>query len=175
MAITGTNDLGDTALAVTVDHDPSVTSTDAPKGSLIIDANGTWWHKNSDGDNTDVTKVDITGGGGGEQVWQYDDDTGDADPGSGKFRLNNSDPDLATQIFISDESELGLDVSVLIQLVTAGNAIFVQETEDAQHAKLYSVSGALVDAGSYFKIPVTFEQGLDDLEDGKKCLFVFRS
>lgn len=36
MAILGTNDIGDGQLAINIDHDPTVTPTDAPKGSLLL-------------------------------------------------------------------------------------------------------------------------------------------
>ena len=56
MSIICRKTLGDTFDVVMVDHDPSVTSTDATKGSMIIQHNGVtrWWKKTSDGDNTDV-------------------------------------------------------------------------------------------------------------------------
>lgn len=38
-----------------IDHDPEVTSTDAPKNSLL--KNTDWYCKLSDGDNTDVVKI----------------------------------------------------------------------------------------------------------------------
>jgi len=43
---------------VTVDHDPTLTNTDVPAKSIIISQSTKcqYW-KNSDGDNTDVTKM----------------------------------------------------------------------------------------------------------------------
>lgn len=38
MAITGTTDFGNGVLLVTVDHDPAAVATDAPEGSLVIQA-----------------------------------------------------------------------------------------------------------------------------------------
>lgn len=55
MAITGTTDLGDGILAVTVDHDPETTPTDVPAGSLIITAAGIWHRKLDAGSTTNVT------------------------------------------------------------------------------------------------------------------------
>lgn len=55
MAITGSVDLGDGKLAITVDHDPRTTATDAPKGSLLINtATGKWYRKADDGSSTAV-------------------------------------------------------------------------------------------------------------------------
>jgi len=57
MAITGSVDLGDGGVCVTVDHDPTSVSTDLPKGSLIVDANGNMYRKVDDGDTTNVNDV----------------------------------------------------------------------------------------------------------------------
>lgn len=57
MAITGATDLGDGLLAVTVDHDPTTTATDAPLGSLIIDSSGNWWRKLDNGSSTNVAAM----------------------------------------------------------------------------------------------------------------------
>jgi len=62
MAIIGSTDLGDGLLTVSVDHDPTAVATDVPKGSFIIDANGTHYHKQDDGSTTNVTKVIDAGG-----------------------------------------------------------------------------------------------------------------
>lgn len=43
--------------------------------------------------------------------WRFDDSTTDADPGSGLFRLNNSDPASATAIYIDNENDGGNSVT----------------------------------------------------------------
>jgi len=58
MAITGATDLGDGLLAVTVDHDPLTTATDAPLGSLIINTtSGQWFRKLDSGSSTNVAAI----------------------------------------------------------------------------------------------------------------------
>ena len=57
MAITGTTDLGNGQLAMTVSHDPTAVATDAPAGTLIIDTNGFWYKKLDAGSTTNVQKV----------------------------------------------------------------------------------------------------------------------
>lgn len=56
MAITGSVDLGDGLQAVTVDHDPTSTTTDVPAGSIIIDASGNHFRKIDSGATTNVTE-----------------------------------------------------------------------------------------------------------------------
>lgn len=54
MVITGSTDLGNGLLAVTVDHDPQVVATDAPAGSIIIDVNGKHFRKLDAGPSTNL-------------------------------------------------------------------------------------------------------------------------
>lgn len=57
MSILGSTDLGNGLTALTIDHDPTSVATDALKGSLIIDANGTHYIKTDDGSTTNVAKI----------------------------------------------------------------------------------------------------------------------
>jgi hypothetical protein len=57
MAIIGSTDLGSGLKALTVDHDPTVVATDAPAGSIIIDANGVHWVKEDSGSTINVIKA----------------------------------------------------------------------------------------------------------------------
>jgi len=57
MAVVSCRDLGTNVRALIVDHDPGAVATDAPKGSLIIDSAGDWYHKTDDGSTTNVTKI----------------------------------------------------------------------------------------------------------------------
>lgn len=54
MAIITSVDLGQGAAVLVVDHDPTVTPTDAPPGTFIIDQNGTWYRKLDSGSTTNV-------------------------------------------------------------------------------------------------------------------------
>lgn len=53
MAILGASQLGNGALMVSVDHNPTTTATDCPKGSLIL-YGGAWYYKLDDGSSTNV-------------------------------------------------------------------------------------------------------------------------
>lgn len=59
MAVTGRTDLGLAKKAVTVDHDPTSVPTDAPAGSLIIDAAGVHYVKTDNGSTTNVIRVGV--------------------------------------------------------------------------------------------------------------------
>jgi len=65
MAITGTTDLGDGLLAITVDADPTTTPVDAVKGSLIVyTTTGVLYRKTDDGSTTNSAQVVETAGSG---------------------------------------------------------------------------------------------------------------
>ena len=66
MSILGATDIGKGLLTVTVDHDPTVVSTDVPKGSCIIDANGVHYIKLDNGATTNVGATSLL-----DKVAQY--------------------------------------------------------------------------------------------------------
>ena len=49
------------------------------------------------------------------QCFQYSTTTADADPGAGKFRLNNATISSATEMYIDDLEFNGTDVSAWVQ------------------------------------------------------------
>ncbi len=55
MAIVGSTDIGEGKECILVDHDPRSVATDAPKGSIIIDAAGCMYQKLDDGETTNVS------------------------------------------------------------------------------------------------------------------------
>lgn len=57
MSIIGRQNIGLNVVALEVDHDPAVVSTDAPAGSLIFDSSGNITRKKTSGDNTDVIQI----------------------------------------------------------------------------------------------------------------------
>jgi len=54
MTVLGATDFGDSLLSISVDHDPKIVATDAPKGSIIIDSNGNLFRKSDSGLSTNV-------------------------------------------------------------------------------------------------------------------------
>ncbi len=106
--------------------------------------------------------------------WQYDDSTSSSDPGGGKFRLNNSNQSSATNIYVNDETENGIDFGRIISSLTSNSKIYIQEKEDSQRALLFDVSGTPTDNGGWWTIPITNgEASSQSIEDGKKCGFIF--
>lgn len=98
------------------------------------------------------------GGAGGsvQSVWQYDDTTTAADPGSGNFRLNNTTIASATAMYISDENKNGADFSVILNALSSNSKIYVQNGEDASEYLLLSVT-SIVDNTGWFTINFTVD------------------
>jgi hypothetical protein len=108
------------------------------------------------------------------QTWRYRTDTADADPGSGRFRTNTSTLSTVTEIYISDLTDSGLDVSNFINLVKSGDRIYVQQSDDSTAAAVFTVDSDIVDNTSYFTIPVSFNAAASsELSQNKLCTIAF--
>lgn len=93
--------------------------------------------------------------------WLWDAIIADADPGSGFLRLNDADASLATFIYISQIDKYTVSQAVFIEALddssntpNLGTIILQQQDEPSKFA-IYTITGAVTDAGAYYKIPVT--------------------
>lgn len=90
--------------------------------------------------------------------------TGDADPGSGNFGLNNATQSSATIAFVSNISNGGVDIAKVLLNLQEGDRIWLQDQANEAKGHLYKVdSGGIVDATTYVKIPILVEDSLADL------------
>ncbi len=107
-------------------------------------------------------------------AWKFDNSTTAADPGEGKFRLNNADHTIATALYLNETSDAGVDVSLILDTIVSGDSCFIQETADASRAVLYSVSGLPTDNGAWRTIPLTFSSiGNNTIRNGNLCAVTF--
>jgi hypothetical protein len=90
-----------------------------------------------------------------DSYWKFSTSTVDADPGTGKFRLNNATRAGATFIYLDDFSTPGLDVSNFAVLLAVGDQVFIQPKTDATSTVRYTVTGAATDGTGYWKVPVS--------------------
>lgn len=121
-------------------------------------------------------QVLAAGGGGGGTVsipWKFSTTITDSNPGSGNFRLNNATQGNSTQIFVSDITDGGVDVSAIIDSLVPGTDIYIQQNDDSTRFHVATVNGGVVDATTYFKIPVTISDSGTDLANNKVASFVF--
>ncbi len=120
-------------------------STDAPSATRFLNELGSFEEPPS-------------GGGSIGQVWRYDSSTSPSDPGSGKFRFNDTNPQLATTLYINDEADNKVDFSVLFAVLKVGDRIYLQNREDANEALLVSVTSTTDNIG-WWTITFTVEDG----------------
>ncbi|MEQ8822745.1 MAG: tail fiber protein [Filomicrobium sp.] len=95
------------------------------------------------------------------QDFAFNSGTTDANPGSGNWRLNNATPGSATFLYISKTDRNGGDLSNIIDQWDAststtikGNLKIVDPSDTAEQFDC-QISGTLVDATDYFKVPIS--------------------
>jgi len=85
------------------------------------------------------------------------EDTQTAPPNNSQLRLDNSDPTLATKIWLHNNNADSVDVSNLLLLIEQGFIIFVQDKNDPTHRARFLATGPMINLGTYCEIPVMFE------------------
>ncbi len=92
----------------------------------------------------------IAGGSGGFAglgPWRYRTETG-TPPNSGQVRFNNSDPESATEVYIHETNSNSEDLANFLNLLEAGDLIYVQDQSDASKFILIEVASN-TDSGTY--------------------------
>lgn len=93
-------------------------------------------------------------------AWQFDVATTDSDPGPGYFRLNNSTPGSATEIYVDDLDFLNTDQSSWIETFddqgsSSDRGTIVIRAGDQVGFLVATVTGTITDNGGYYTIPIT--------------------
>ena len=104
--------------------------------------------------------------------WTFDNSsTTMADPGSGKFRLNNSDQGLATALAISkNTSNGGKDLHSILSDLDLGNILIVQDYSDVAKFIVCEISGVVIDNTDWFEIPIApIDVGATSLLNNSEC------
>lgn len=100
-------------------------------------------------------------GADGAQGIQYLFDTGtDGIAATGHIQLDNSDPTLTANLYVNGISnENGVDVSSVIESLTALSFITITAVNSAQGCYVYQVNGGLTVVGAVIQIPVAYVSG----------------
>lgn len=132
-------------------------------GSVVLD--GLNWPQ-ADGTNGQVIVTDglgqlsfanQTGGGASVQVqYQYSNTTTSGDPGAGNFRLNNTTIASATNLFVSQESKAGADLSALLDTLQADDKIYIQRIDDSTERLLIDIT-SVTDNTTWYDIVFTVD------------------
>jgi hypothetical protein len=107
--------------------------------------------------------------------WVFKNITTAGDPGSGNFRLNNAVMSLATELYISEDTDNNVNVSNIINILADGDVIYIQNQKDPTEAVLYSINGSVTDNTTYFTIPLTYIDSSTEpsFSNNRTCGFIF--
>lgn len=109
------------------------------------------------------------GGGTLEYTWKFDSATTASDPGSQKFKLNNSNPSLVTALYISETTVDNDDVASILGLIGANDRIFIKQQSDSNRLIYLQITGAGTDNGSWWTFPVSVIASLTIFQNNQNC------
>ena len=90
-----------------------------------------------------------------ELRWIYLGVSGDADPNNNYLKMNNADPALVTELYMSSVSYPNRQNATLLDVLKSGDHIYLQQTNKQDGYGTFDISGDPVNNGTYFTIPVT--------------------
>ena len=130
--------------------------------------------------NVLTTVADFLPAGGDSAMFQYSTTTADADPGAGKFRLNNATISSASEMYIDDLEFNGTDVSAWVQSWddVSGNdtnrgRIRISKANTLDTWMVFKVTGAITDATGYSKISLVYIDSAGSFANDDKVFIAF--
>ena len=116
----------------------------------------------------DGTYQTVSGGGASVSfLYKFNTNTSSGDPGGGEFRLNNTDPSLATEIYISSNNDNGADLTNFLTNLTDGK-IYIQQGNDSSRYISATVTNS-VDNTNWFTLTITVDDSGTLFENGSEC------
>jgi len=111
-----------------------------------------------------------SGGAGGLFQFDYKIEVGtvDATPAAKKLAFDNADPKLATKIYINKTDRTNTDMSLFLKSLKAGDYLNLHDNNNINDFIAYDVSGAAVQTGNIFEIPVTKYDDNGTLTNGER-------
>jgi len=91
------------------------------------------------------------------------------DPGSGKFRLNNATLAAATFGYFSHITQDGIDWTASLEQLAVGQALRIQDKNDATKFARYTVASLPVDNGTWITVGVVFREGGGAFSNNSVC------
>jgi len=134
---------------------PPLSQFDFNEGTpLVIDTNTGFLYYS---DQNIVKQVNVPDSNIVYGEWRFDSATAASDPGAGDVRVNNVVFASATAIYISQTSHTGADTAPVLAALKVNDTIHLYEKgAGADHVAKYHVSGAVIDNGAWFTIPVSY-------------------
>jgi len=144
-------------------------------GDLILD--GLKWPQ-ADGTVDYFLKTDgsgqlawADGASAGQSVqisWKFSTTTTTGDPGSSKFRYNNATPASVTEIYVNDQTNAGNDASTILNSLTAGDELYIQQGDDSANNALFTIT-SVTDNTGWFTFVVTVNDSNSLPVNNKEC------
>ena len=103
------------------------------------------------------------------EVWEFDSATGDADPGNGKYRLDNATQSIATNIYISCFAKNGAELNVPLAALKPGDVVYLEQKSDPSRWHVFDLVNNAIVAAGYTKLPVNQLASGSDIQDGEEC------
>jgi hypothetical protein len=107
---------------------------------------------------TGLVFTSVGAGGAVTLEWDWSTNIVDSDPGSGVLKGNNATQGSITELYISDVTANGKDVSDGLTNLQSGSVLIITEESDTSRWLIFVTSGLGVDAGAYYKLPGTVTQ-----------------
>jgi len=116
-----------------------------------------------------ATLDDVSSAGGLFQFdYKIEVGTVDATPAAKKLAFDNADPKLATKIYINKTDRTNTDMSLFLKSLKAGDYLNLHDNNNINDFIAYDVSGAAVQTGNIFTIPVTKYDDNGTLTNGER-------
>jgi hypothetical protein len=77
-------------------------------------------------------------------------------PSTGQLRANSTTQSAITAFYLHETNAVGVDITNALKIIAAGVKVLVQDKTNSANVQYYVTSGAAVDNGVYFTIPVTW-------------------
>jgi len=127
--------------------------------------------------------VPVTSGGGGAICMKFKSSTNNSmsDPGSGKWRLNNSTQSNATQLAVDIKSDGGYNINNLLSAVTVGTKIFIQRKDKPDEYNVFRVNvvptlqGSTSSGWYLFSDITNLRTGGSNISNDKTCVLCLKA
>jgi hypothetical protein len=125
---------------------------------VIGDPNEYYWLDTNLADGGVLIRA--TGGGGTVSFnWKFDTSTAAVDPGTGRFRLNNANPALATAMYVDSIcDQTGFNIDTLFGSAAGTYSIYMQQDNSPTQFIQFTTTGGYTNNGGWWTIPITGQQ-----------------
>jgi len=106
----------------------------------------------------------------GQAKYRFRTETDATDPTFGRIKINNAVAGSATEVYINDTDDDGIDRAILIQSMRIDDAI-VLSSQISDNRYIYVVRGPVVDNGGWYTIPVSVAGIRGTLAQNERIVF----